>query len=460
MSPAPDYNHKWKILLIISLGIFMSTLDGSILNIANPVIAEEFATTMASIQWIVTVYMLVITTTLIFWGRLGDKIGGDKLYNAGFLLFTLGSGFCALSPTLAVLIAARAFQGIGSSMLMATGMGIVSNSFPVNEKGKAFGITGAVVGIGNMSGPVIGGGVLVYFNWPVIFLINIPIGVFAFWMGRRYLPDQPKNREVTSFDVPGMIIFSAFTSALLLSLHFSAYISIWHIVFILMLLLIFLVWEKLSKESLLDFSLFSSRRFSIGNTMVLLVHTAQMGVLFLLPFYIKNVLGFSSAYSGLILTTSPIALAVMAPIAGVLSDRLGSKKILFAAFTLIMSAFIIFANISLEHSLFMIIVALVLLGLGTGSFSSPNNSDILKSVPPEKAGYAGGFNATIRNLAFVIGITFSSKLFPVVFDSYMQTMSYKMAYAAACSKVYMILTFLSVIGFILTFFIPAEPQEF
>lgn len=105
MSPAPDYNHKWKILLIISLGIFMSTLDGSILNIANPVIAEEFATTMASIQWIVTVYMLVITTTLIFWGRLGDKIGGDKLYNAGFLLFTLGSGFCALSPTLAVLIA-------------------------------------------------------------------------------------------------------------------------------------------------------------------------------------------------------------------------------------------------------------------------------------------------------------------------------------------------------------------
>ncbi|HCF49900.1 MAG TPA: MFS transporter, partial [Syntrophomonas sp.] len=148
---------KWQVLTIVCLGIFMATLDGSILNIANPTIARSLGVDLQQIQWVVTAYMLAVTATLLFLGNLGDRIGSNKIYTAGFLGFTLGSLFCGMSDTLYSLIAARVFQALGASMLMATGIGIVSNSFPPEERGKALGFTGSVVGIGNMAGPALGG---------------------------------------------------------------------------------------------------------------------------------------------------------------------------------------------------------------------------------------------------------------------------------------------------------------
>ena len=144
-------NTKWQVLIIVCVGIFMSTLDGSILNIANPTIAESFSVSMKSVQWIVTAYMLVITATLLFFGKLGDKIGNHKIYTWGFLAFTAGSLTCSLAPNLVWLISARVFQAFGASMMMATGMGIVSNTFPSNERGKALGLTGSIVGIDRKS---------------------------------------------------------------------------------------------------------------------------------------------------------------------------------------------------------------------------------------------------------------------------------------------------------------------
>ncbi|HNX93474.1 MAG TPA: MFS transporter, partial [Syntrophomonas sp.] len=171
---------KWQALLIVSIGIFMSTLDGSILNIANPSIAENLGVNMQQVQWIVTAYMLVVTASLIFFGRWGDKLGSDRIYSAGFLIFAAGSFLCSLSSSLILLIAFRIVQALGASMMMATGMGIISNTFPQEERGKALGLTGMVVGLGNMSGPGLGGFLVANYSWPVIFLINVPIGLIGF----------------------------------------------------------------------------------------------------------------------------------------------------------------------------------------------------------------------------------------------------------------------------------------
>ncbi|MDI9480880.1 MAG: MFS transporter, partial [Bacillota bacterium] len=157
----------------------MSTLDGGILNIANPSIAEALSISLSAVQWVTNAYMLVITATLLMFGRLGDRMGMEKIYTSGFVVFTLGSLFCSLAPSLLLLVAFRMVQAVGASMMMATGIGIVSNSFPDNERGKALGITGSVVGIGNMAGPSLGGLLIEYFGWPSIFLINVPVGIIA-----------------------------------------------------------------------------------------------------------------------------------------------------------------------------------------------------------------------------------------------------------------------------------------
>lgn len=192
---------KWIVLIIICIGVFMSTLDGSILNIANPTIVADFKINMSQIQWVVTAYMLVVTATMLFFGKLGDKVGSNRLYTLGFFIFTIGSFLCSMSNNLSTLISSRIFQAVGASILMATGLGIVSNAFPANEKGKAIGITGAVVGIGNMSGPVIGGIILEHFGWPSIFIINIPIGIIAVFLGIKFLPKPVLDEQNKSFDI-------------------------------------------------------------------------------------------------------------------------------------------------------------------------------------------------------------------------------------------------------------------
>ena len=248
---------KWKVLIVVSIGVFMGTLNGSIVNIANPTIAEVFSISMTEVQWVVTVYMLVVTATMLFFGKLGDKIGSHRLYVVGFAVFSLGSLVCGLSQSFPMLIGARIFQAIGGSILMATGLGLVSNAFPQEEKGKAIGMVGAVVGVGNLSGASIGGLLLQSFSWQSIFYLNVPVGILGALLGIFFLTPQQKNNEIKGFDLPGILLFASATTVALLAINNQGGHGVFLGLGAAILLILLILWEKRSKEPFLDMPLFT-----------------------------------------------------------------------------------------------------------------------------------------------------------------------------------------------------------
>lgn len=437
---------KWQVLTVVCLGIFMATLDGSILNIANPTIASSLGVELQQVQWVVTSYMLAITATLLFLGNLGDKIGSNRIYTAGFLGFTIGSALCGLADTLSGLIAARVFQALGGSMLMATGIGIVSNSFPPEERGKALGFTGSVVGIGNMTGPALGGFLVARFAWPTIFWINIPIGIIAFFLAWRFLPRQEQVVTDNGFDAVGIILFGLAAIILVLSMSAHAGIEWPWLVIGLALLLVFYRYESKNPRALLDLGLFKVKTFLFGNILGFIIYIVQTFMFFLLPFYLERLLGYTPAQSGLFMTIPPICLAVTAPLAGTLSDRIGPTRLTSVSFFLATIAFLMFSLMTAETRPVHIIAALVVFGVGMGCFGSPNNSSILGSVPKNKAGYTGGFIATIRNFGFALGIALSASLFTWFFTANQQFMPYEPAYVLASHRVYLFAAGMSLTG--------------
>jgi len=427
---------KWRVLILVCIGIFMSTLDGSIVNIANPSIAGDFGINMQRVQWLVTAYMLVITASLLFFGKLGDKIGGHKVYTYGFMVFTIGSLGCAISPSLFFLTAARILQGTGASMMMATGIGIISNTFPPQERGRALGITGGIVGVGNMTGPGLGGLVLASFHWPAIFLINLPIGLIGFLMALKYLPEQPRNSANSSFDIPGTVLFALTAILMVLSFSIRKTPDLLLLGSSLLLFFIFYRVEKREEQVLLDFDLFKIRRFTDGNIMALVSYSIQPFVIFLMPFYLEGVLHYSTAQSGLLMSITPISMAITAPLAGSLSDRVGSSRLIPLSFFLLAAANLLMSTLNAESSGIMIGACLALFGIGMGAFGSPNNNAILGSIPRFKAGYAGGFVSTIRNFAFALGTAISTGLFALLYSHNLIQSAQAAAYVSATRSVY------------------------
>ncbi len=437
---------KWQSLIVISIGIFMSTLDGSILNIANPSIAEALKADMQQVQWIVTVYMLVVTASLIFFGRLGDRLGSEKVYAGGFLIFALGSFLCSLSATLALLIAFRVVQAIGASMMMATGMGIISNTFPTHERGKALGLTGMIVGLGNMTGPGLGGFIVNEFSWQIIFLINVPIGLIGFWLGKRYLPEQKHDSNLNGHDLYGTILFALLAGLLIYGIANN---KIWLLI-VLLLIPLFAWVEKRSSQPILDYKLFKIKNFSYGMIMATGIYITQMTVLFLLPFCLEELYRLNPSNSGLLMTVNPICLAITAPLAGTLSDKVGSRKILSLSLFITTASFLIFSTLQTQFEPTKIIIALALLGIGMGMFGSPNNSSIFSSVPKEKAGYVGGFISTVRNLSFAFGTAGSVSVFYLILSVAEKSRPSNVAYIQASNTVYLLAALLTTVGFIVS----------
>ncbi len=440
---------KWRVFLVVALGILISTLDSSILNIANPTIAREFGVDMADVQWVTIAYLLVITASLIFFGRLGDRLGSNHIYTWGFLIFALGSLACSLSDKLVILIIMRIFQGIGASMMMATGIGIISNIFPDDERGKALGLTGTIVALGNMLGPGLGGVLLGSLRWPAVFLINVPIGIIGFYLGIRYLPAEHFPVKKTRYDVTGAALMAAWISSLILAMSGNEYHNLVLLIIAGILLFVFCWWEKQSLDPLLDLDLFKTRTFIIGNLIGLIVYSVQNSVFFLLPFFLESVLGYSPVHSGLLMTAAPIFMAFSAPVAGHLSDKFGSPRIITLSLALLTGAFMLLSTLQINSSHYHIAAAMIVLGIGMGTFGSPNTSAILGSMPKQKAGYGGGFISTNRNLSYSLGISASVLLFNLVFSHHPKEMDYSTAFIQAIHTVHMTAAFITVSALVL-----------
>lgn len=402
---------RWRVFPALALGTVMAVLDISVVNIALPTLSRTFRAPLTSIEWVVLAYVLSISGLLLTMGRLADLVGRRRVYGAGQVLFTVASALCAAAPSAPWLIAARTFQGIGAAMMTANSSALLISSFGPEERGKALGAFGAMVGVGLALGPPLGGLIVGSFSWRWIFLINLPIGLLAQWQLWTRVPrDAPGHR--TSLSLAGAALWCAALVSLMWALsrgpsHGWGDIRVWPgFALAVVLFALFARDEARSAHPLLPLDLLRGP-LGVATTLTLLVNGLGITVGFHLPLYFEDVLRFSAAESGRWLAVMPLIALVLAPLAGRWSDRLGPRPLSLAGTLLMASGFAALSRVSTTpqpgHLPLAILAGMSLIGVGMGIFSVPNSSAAMGSVPPERLGLASGLQATMRNLGIASG---------------------------------------------------------
>ncbi|MDI3480670.1 MAG: hypothetical protein PWQ97_325 [Tepidanaerobacteraceae bacterium] len=408
-------DRKYWILSAVLMGTVMGPLDTSVVNVAMPTLSEVFKSGMTTVSWVSMSYLLVLSSLLLTYGRLGDMLGYRRLFLLGMIVFTAASVLCGLSPTIGILIMARALQAAGAGLMMAVAPAIITRTFPPAERGKALGYNAMAVAVGLSVGPSFGGFLLKSFGWRSIFFINVPIGVAGYIWAKSIIPVENEFHK-ERFDPPGALLGFVFLASILLYISKGQEIG-WTsgVGFLLLMISIvsfisFIIWEKRAVEPMLDLSLFSNRMFSAGNLSCLLNFIAQYMMVFLTPFFLDRA-GYSTNQIGLIMTAFPITMLMVAPISGTLSDKIGPLFLSTGGALICSVALYLMSTLNLSSSRSEVVWRLVLFGLGNGLFQTPNNSSVMGSAPRERQGIASGVLATMRNVGMVLGIALGSGLF-------------------------------------------------
>lgn len=398
------------VLLIIAFAALMGTLDSTIVNISLPTIASSFGVDISIVSWVVLAYLLILAGLLLVFGKIGDLKGFRRVFIAGFAIFTLGSLLCGLSSTIYQLIAFRALQGIGGAALEALAPAMILLYLPVSRRGWALGILATVISLGIAAGPILGGLITEYTSWHWIFLINVPIGIIAVLLAARYLPSDLPISSKEAFDVAGAVLFLLALISLLFPLNQGLYLG-WTSPVILcsfsasfILWILFVVHERRCKTPLIDMHLFSSQNYVLGNASGLLIMMVYVGLIFLLPFFFENVQGRTTDFAGLLLAIPSIAMMIVGPVAGALSDRYGSRLPTVCAAIIAAAALYLLSLFSVTTGLPLIISAMLLVGFAIGLFFPPNMNQILSSCAKEREGVASSVMTTLRYSGGVIGV--------------------------------------------------------
>lgn len=408
-NPPADFSNKWYVMAAVGMGIFLGTVDGSIVNVALPTLVRAFNTNFPTVQWVVLAYLATVTTLMLSIGRLADMSGKKRIYFSGFIIFTIGSTLCGVAPSIYALIGFRIIQGIGAVMIMALGMAIVTEAFPPSERGKALGIVGAIVSIGIVAGPTLGGLIISSSSWNWIFFVNLPIGMIGSVMVYRFVPEiKPGGKQ--HFDILGaatmFICMLSFLFALTIGqqIGFAQLQVLALLVCFLVFLILFIFIELRVDQPMVDLRLFKNSQFSGSLLSGFLVFISLSGTILLMPFFLENVLGYAPNQVGLLLAVVPISLGIVAPIAGSLSDRVGSRPITVAGLAILLVGFIAVSTINANTNTFGYIIRFLPVGIGVGIFQSPNNSAVMGAAPRDRLGIASGMLAITRTLGQVTGI--------------------------------------------------------
>lgn len=407
--------YRWFSLAAVGLFTFMSTLDGSIVNIALPVISEDLGVAMNLSEWIVSIYLMAICVFLLIFGKLGDSFGKIKIFKIGTIVFIIGSFLCGIPGSLPLLLVSRVVQAIGASMTMATSSGIITEIFPLEERGRALGLIGSFVSLGAIAGPGIGGVILSHFEWSYIFWINVPVGIITLLFGWYFLPkEEVKTGE--RIDFVGFILFALFIMLFFGGVFLGQEIGfdqlvIWGMIAVAIIsLVIFYRYEMAHEKPLVQFKLFSNKLFTVSLLTATMIFITNFFANVVNPFYLQNVLGLEANIAGMLMMVFPLVMVVGAPLSGYLTDKKGPHLI-----TLIGLVLITFGQIGYlvlgENSpvpLFLVIMSLV--GAGNAMFQAPNNTIIMSTVKKEEYGVAGSLNALARNFGMVVGISISTTL--------------------------------------------------
>jgi EmrB/QacA subfamily drug resistance transporter len=417
-----ERKYRW-IVISVAFAAFMSRLDDYIVNISLPTISHYFNASTGEVSWVVLAYLLVTTSTLLFFGRLADKIGLGKLFVYGYVSFVAGSFLCGLSQSIHMLVASRIFQGIGGAMLIASGFAILPRFIPADRTGWAFGIVSTSAALGVVIGAPIGGFISGLFSWHWIFWVNIPVGTVAIVVAIRVLPEEKGERESAkgsgiAFDIPGTVLSFLGFLALLYGLNMGQELG-WSSPSIILCFLasifflsVFFAWERKCKDPLLNFRLFKNLHFTFANLAGLTAFMLMAGNTFLLPFYLELVKGLKAEQAGLMMMVYSLVYVIVAPIAGRISDRI-PPSLLCSAATLSAAACSFTFALTLKFQGFLfVILFLTWLGFSFGMFMSPNNNQVMRLAPAGEQGIASGVFNTVNSLGLVFGVC----LFETVFS--------------------------------------------
>ncbi|MDM8517633.1 MFS transporter [Desulfobacterales bacterium HSG16] len=414
--------NKWIVFSFVAAGVFISTLDGSIVNIVLPAIMADLHVSMDTIEWVQLIYLLILSSTLLSFGRLSDIKGRRRLYVLGMIIFSVGSLFCGLSETAFWLILFRGVQGIGAAMIMSCTPALLIETFPAAERGRALGTIGAVVASGLTLGPCLGGIITQKFSWQMIFFVNIPIGIITSVSANRILKGGKTDvRKEEPFDLPGAVLIVCFLAPLLYSAT-SAYktgYTSWPTLFFFSLSLVsfaaLILLESKSEYPVIDLALLRIRLFILPAIAGVIAFAALFTMIFLMPFYLMHPCGLSINQAGWVMITPFAMLFIFSPISGALSDRIGSRFLCTLGMVILMVALFFLSRIPSDADIFSIIWPLALAGIGTAVFISPNSSITMSAVPLNRKGVAAGTVATARNLGMILGIAAAATIFNTVF---------------------------------------------
>jgi EmrB/QacA subfamily drug resistance transporter len=405
-----DENRKWWTLAAVAVGLFMIMLDNTIVNVALPSIERSLHMSISSLEWIVTAYALTFAALLITGGKLGDMYGRRKMFVFGLAIFTLASLACGLAPSAGFLIGARSVQGIGAALMNPATLSIITATFPPKERGQAIGIWAGVSALALAIGPLLGGLIVDNINWHWIFYVNVPVGVVGIVVSRFFISESRDTSHEQSIDLPGLV-----TSGLaLLALSYALIEGNkhgWMSAEILglfagaaVLLASFVLLETRRRLPMLDLSLFRIGSFAGANLVAMLVSLGMFGVFFFVSLYVQNVLGYSPTKAGAIFLPMTILIILVAPIAGKLSDRIGSRWLMGAGMSTLGVSLLLYQRIGLHTGFWSLLPQLLLGGLGMALTMSPMTSAAMGSVPVDKAGVGSGVLNSFRQVGGSLGI--------------------------------------------------------
>ena len=395
-------------------------LDQSALGVTLPDVADYFDASIPTVQWVTLAYMLTIGALLLPMGRLADMLGRKRVYVLGFIVFAVSAGLTGSSTNIVALIGFKAAQGVGSAMVQATGMAIITSAFPSSERGKVIGTYMTAVGLGAIVGPVFGGGVVSALDWRYVFYSGVPFGVVAVVLsifGIDGAVDRGRDRSGDrGFDWPGACLSAGMVAVFLLlmtnahSVGWGSPVSVSSFAAVFIMFVSFVWWERRAREPMLDLALFRRGVFSLGVSSMFLSFLGGTAVFFLMPFYIQKVLGYSPGHTGLIMVPAAICFALSGPVAGRLSDRFGPRWLAPLGLVLIGASLMTMSRMDEATQVQVVVASLVLLGLGMGMFYSPNASAVLSTVDMRRYGIATAFLNMVRNTANVTGVALSTSI--------------------------------------------------
>jgi EmrB/QacA subfamily drug resistance transporter len=407
---------KWWTLIAVCLGSFMLLLDITIVTVAQPAIQGGLHASFSDVQWTLDAYALTLASLLLTSGVLADRYGRKRLFAIGLAIFTLGSLLCGLAQDPLMLIVSRCGQGVGGAIVLATSLALLGHSFRGQDRGTAFGIWGAVTGIAVAAGPVLGGLIVTDWNWRGIFLVNIPIGIFALavtiW--------RVSEARAPQFNRPDWAGFGLLTTGLvgliygLIRASETAWTNTWVLTCIaggLALLAAFVVAETKVAHPMFDMRLLRVPTFAGGSIAAFAMNGSLYAMLLYLVIYLQDILGYSALGAGLRVSVITLATLLTATAAGRLSERMPVRWLIGPGLLLVGIGLILMAGLTGTSSWTHLIPGFFIAGLGSGMVNPPLASTAIGTVPPEQAGMASGANSTFRQVGIATGIAALGSIF-------------------------------------------------